>query len=98
MYGRNENGAIKLGLPPSGILKDGRTVSNYNEMPVDILLSEDWKAVEEVKPTYDDATQMLVIDTTEEQTDKIIATYKAVSIPADELSELENLLLQEMGL
>jgi len=78
-YAKVENGqVVQLGLPTSGVLNDGRTVSNYHLLPPDILTVEGWLPCEEVKPEYDEATQYLVIDTAVVQGDKVIVTYKAV--------------------
>lgn len=79
MYAKVVNGQFQIGLPPTGILQDGRTVSNYHLLPPDILTQEGWLPCEEVKPDYDLETQYLVIDTAEVLGDKVVVTYKAVS-------------------
>lgn len=96
MYGRITD-KTELFLPHSGTLSDGRTVSNYHLLPVETLTAEGWKPIEEVKPTYDEATQYLEVDTAIDAGDKITVTYVVVDIPADELSAMEDLLLAEMG-
>jgi len=96
MYGRITN-RTELFLPTSGILSDGRTVSNYHLLPVETLTTEGWKPIEEVKPVYDEATQYLQMDSAVDAGDKITVTYVAVAIPVDELSAMEGLLLAEMG-
>lgn len=79
MYAKVVNGKVtQAHLPTSGILQDGRTVSNYHLLPESVLLAEGWLPCEEVKPEYDEATQYLVIDTEVVQDDKVIVTYKAV--------------------
>lgn len=79
MYAKVVNGQVtRAQLPTSGILQDGRTVSNYHLLPDGILLAEGWLPCEEVKPEYDEATQYLVIDTEVVQDDKVIVTYKTV--------------------
>lgn len=80
MYGRITD-KTELTLPFTGILKDGRTVSNYNLLPTETLKAEGWKPMEEVKPTYDEATQYLAVDTAIDAGDKITVAYKAVDIP-----------------
>lgn len=97
MYGRITE-KTELFLPSSGQLLDGRWVSNYNLLPPDVLTAEGWKPITEVRPVYNEATQYLSIDTTVDSGDHIIVTYKAVSIPDNETSELENLLLEQMGM
>ena len=79
MYAKVVNGQVtRAHLPTSGILQDGRTVSNYHLLPDETLLAEGWLPCEEVKPEYDEVTQCLVIDTAVVQGDKVIVTYKAV--------------------
>ena len=80
MYGRITD-KTELTLPFTGILQDGRTVSNYHLLPAETLAVEGWKPMEEVKPTYDEATQYLAVDTAIDMGDKITVTYKAVDIP-----------------
>jgi len=80
MYGRITD-KTELGLPATGILNDGRTVSNYHLLPLETLVAEGWKPMEEVKPTYDEATQYLAVDTAIDTGTKITVTYKAVDIP-----------------
>jgi len=81
MYAKVVNGQVtRAHLPASGILQDGRTVSNYHLLPPDILIVDGWLPCEEVKPEYDEATQCLVIDTEVVQGDKVIVTYKAVDL------------------
>lgn len=79
MYGRITD-KTELDLPITGVLADGRTVSNYNLLPIKTLTVEGWLPCEEVKPTYDETVQMLVIDTVVKQRSKIVVTYKAAVI------------------
>lgn len=82
IYAKVEDGqVIQVGLLSTGILKDGRTVSNYHLLPQNILIAEGWLPCEEIKPGYDKATQHIVIDTKEVQEDKVILTYKVIEIP-----------------
>jgi hypothetical protein len=82
MYAKVVNGQVtQAHLPTSGVLQDGRTVSNYHLLPDETLLAEGWLPCEEVKPTYDEATQYLAVDTVVQQDNKVIVTYKAVDIP-----------------
>ena len=80
MYAKVENGQVtQAHLPTSGILQDGRTVSNYHLLPDETLLAEGWLPCEEVKPDYDEATQYLVIDTAVVQGDKVIVNYSRIN-------------------
>lgn len=81
MYAKVESEQVtQIGLPTTGTLKDGRTVSNYHLLPKKILKAEGWLPCEEIKPEFTEE-QYLVIDTKETVKDKVIVTYKAVEIP-----------------
>ena len=69
----------ELFLPIYGVLSNGQTVSNYNQLSTEILIAEGWKEIEEIKPAYDEDTQYLEVDTSVDMGDKIIVTYKVVS-------------------
>ena len=59
MYVKIENGnVIQVGLPESGMLKDGRTVSGYNLLPDNALKAEGWLPLEQVMPDYDRNTAL----------------------------------------
>jgi hypothetical protein len=59
-YAKVENGqVIQVGLPTTGILKDGSTVSGYNLLPEDILREEGWLPLIDNPPEYDPETQYL---------------------------------------
>jgi hypothetical protein len=82
MYGRITD-KTELDLPTSGVLVDGRTVSNYHLLPVEILTAEGWLPCEEIKPVYNEATQYLEVDTAVKQGNKIVVTYRAMAIPTE---------------
>ena len=55
-----ENGQVSIiGLPETGTLSDGRTVSNYNKLSEDILLAEGWLPLSRLEPEYTPDTQYL---------------------------------------
>lgn len=55
-----KNGQVStVGLPETGILSDGRTVSNYNKLSEDILLTEGWLPLFKQEPEYSPDTQYL---------------------------------------
>lgn len=59
-YAKVENGqAIQIGLPSTGTLQDGSTVSGYNLLPENILLEEGWLPLVDNKPEYDAETEYL---------------------------------------
>lgn len=92
MYARITD-KTELYLPSSGTLSDGRTVSNYNLLPNDVLLAEGWKPLEEVKPVFDEATQILQFNSAIDNGASIVATYIAVDKPAD----VYDYILGELG-
>jgi len=90
MYGKIIDDKIKLGLPHTGVLADGRQVSGYNLLPQENLLAEGWRVVQEVKPEYDTTTQMLKESTREIVDGEIVITYIAIERPVEEF-ELEQI-------
>lgn len=95
MYGRIVDEIPEIGLPESGVLLDGTTVSNYHLLPVDVLKREGWLSCEEIKPECTES-QMLVQDTVTSDGKIITITYIAVD---KEISAEEALaaLLEVMG-
>ena len=86
----------QLTLPTSAQLSDGRWVSNYDKLPVDTLLKEDWLPLEEVKPLLADG-QYYELESVIESDGHIVATYRVVTPeppidPEPILTELEGLL------
>lgn len=77
MLGKIENSELQLGLPSTGVLKDGRTVSNYDLLPMEILTTEGWKEVIESRP---DTEELLEIETFTENEDTITVTYKVLEL------------------
>jgi hypothetical protein len=78
MLARIKGPDIEIGLPASGILADGRTVSNYELLPEDVLNSEGWMSCHEVFPQYDPSTQKPIVDTVIKENDILIVNYKIV--------------------
>lgn len=71
-----ENGEIKqIGLPETGFLKDGRSVSGYNLLEESILNEEGWLPLEELKPEYNAETQYLQHEGYTIESDKVISRY-----------------------
>lgn len=69
------NQVVQIGLPSTGVLRDGSTVSGYDLLDEVILRNEGWLPLEENKPTYNAETQYLeFVDYTITQ-DKVIANY-----------------------
>jgi hypothetical protein len=88
MYGKVINDSIHLGLPHTGTLSDGRTVSGYSLLDEATLLAEGWQVVVEDKPEYDSETQQLEIDSKSvDDVGIITVTYVAVDKEVEEYTE-----------
>lgn len=75
-YAKVENNkVVQVGLPRTGTLKDGSTVSAYHLLPEDILRDEGWLPLEENKPEYDEITQYIEFEGYELLQDRVIAKY-----------------------
>ena len=92
-YAKVKNGqVVQIVLPPTGILKDGSTVSGYNLLPESVLLDEDWLPLVDNKPEYDEETEYLEFVDYEVIPDvKVVANYiikqKEPVIPVPTLEE-----------
>lgn len=71
-------------LPPAGILKDGRTVSNYDLLPMEELQAEGWLPLEVIIPDFNKETQYIVHD-----------RYEILSIKVIEYFKVEQILIKE---
>jgi hypothetical protein len=59
-YAKVENGQImQIGLPATGTLMNGNTVSGYNILPENVLIEEGWLPITDSPPVYDTSTQYL---------------------------------------
>jgi len=93
VYAKVENGeVVAIGLPIIGELSDHRTVSNYNQLGIEVLLREGWLPIVGEKPAYDTTTQMLNVAYTVEST-QVIATYTVVAKPPEPTTTEERVLL-----
>lgn len=84
IYARVEKGeVVEVGLPQTGILKDGRTVSGYNLLPEKILKQEGWLPVEDERPEHDSTTEYLVGPTYKARGKRVVAEYavEKISVP-----------------
>lgn len=75
-----DNKIISYKLPHVGVLKDGTTVSGYHLLDEEILKDEGWLPLEDIQPTYDNATQYLIHDGYEILEDKVVKKYKIENI------------------
>ena len=92
MYARQQNGQVQVGLPKTGKLSDGRTVSNYHSLPADTLAAEGWlpyvdERPEEPEGYYARGTGYDV------QASQIVRLYEIVEASPPEPDEIE--LLQQ---
>ena len=83
MYARQVKSRVEVGLPRTGKLSDGRTVSNYRRLPTDILAAEGWLPYIDERPEasegyYARATGYDVQDA------QIVRLYELVPIPVEE--------------
>ena len=59
-YAKVENGqVIQIGLPSTGTLKDGSTVSGYNLLPESVLIAEGWLPLVDNRPEYNSEIEYL---------------------------------------
>lgn len=77
MYFKIINNSFKQ-CPRRNKLSDGRTVSNYNLLPDEILKNEGWtycESVIEIKPHFESEKQCLILDTYELNENILTLTY-----------------------
>lgn len=70
-------------LPQTGRLADGRSVSNYDKLPVEILKAEGWMPLIGEKPTAKEG-QKVVFDGYTINKDSVTAVYRIEDIPVYE--------------
>lgn len=88
------NGVIKRRkLPKVGKLSDGTTVSGYDKLDRDVLLSEGWLDLIDDIPEHDPATEEPHFDGFDIKEDRVVKTYKILPIPEPKMSDVE--MLQE---
>ena len=86
-YARIENGICNTNLPNVGVMKNGNTVSGYDKLSHEELMSEGWKEFVEVKPTFNKETQYLQFSGYGNG-EKITAEYVVVDKPIEVYIEL----------
>lgn len=76
-----ENGVVKkVGLPKTGLLKNGCTVSGYDTLEQSVLLDEGWLPVIDNLPTYDPGLQTIQHDGYDISETQVTARYIVRSI------------------
>lgn len=71
---------VSYGLPKTGVLKTGETVSNYHMLPEETLLEEGWLPLEEAPAEYDKKTQYISGASYEILESKVIKRYTIANI------------------
>jgi hypothetical protein len=93
----------QVGLPVAGILKDGRSVSVYNQLDDATLKSEGWLPIQENISAYDITTQMLQDQGYTVEVDKVMHNYAVVAKPPqsptldERITAAENAVATLMG-
>lgn len=75
-FARIKDGAVvAVGLPRTGVLADGSTVSHYPALPADVLYAEGWREVEDDgPPDHDPETHFTTRELTVDG-DEVVAVY-----------------------
>jgi hypothetical protein len=80
-YALVENGVVKsVGLPQTGVLKNGSTVSGYDTLSAAVLSSEGWLPLIDVTPAYNAAIETLIHDGYVVETAQVITRYRTEPI------------------
>ena len=75
-YAKVENGHVtQVGLPSTGTLTDGSTVSGYNFLPESVLLDEGWLPLVDNPPEYNQETEYLEHAGYTVGEDEVVANY-----------------------
>jgi hypothetical protein len=78
-YALVEDGIVKtIGLPQTGTLKDGSTVSGYNLLDAEILIDEGWLPLVDEPPTYNTETHLVSQDGYIIEADQVVQKYKII--------------------
>lgn len=80
---RKIEGGAEVGLPKIGTLSDGKTVSNYDQLPPDVLKAEGWLPFEDVKPEVPEG-KYANHTSYDFKKSKIVAVYEVFDSPVTE--------------
>lgn len=84
-YARVVDGSpVDFELPENDVLKDGRMVSGYRNLPAEVLLTEGWyPVVDNGPPTFDSNTQRAVVTgyQVNESAQQVEITYVVEELP-----------------
>ncbi len=89
---------VEVGLPKIGTLKDGSTVSNYNQLAADVLKAEGWLPFEDNKPEVPEGKYANHVSYDVKKT-KITAVYEVFDSPepkaeVDPIKSLEDAVME----
>lgn len=86
------NGEIRIiGLPQTGTLSDGSTVSGYDLLPPETLAAEGWQDAEDSPPDYDPVTHYLVHEGYAVEDGRAVQKYRVVEHPPKQLTPDERI-------
>jgi hypothetical protein len=77
------NEITQIELPQSGYLKNGKSVSGYNLLPIDILKEEGWLTLRQEILEYNTETQYLQHNEYIIGIDEVIETFIVVNIEGE---------------
>lgn len=100
-YALIKNGqVIKTRLPENGKLRDGRTVSNYNLLPHDVLLAEGWLPLVGEPPETDEKHRAVVsgYEIYEDRVETIYSIEEIIPVPVSETEIRESASLKAQQL
>lgn len=81
-YAHVTDGTVdRVGLPTTGTLSDGRTVSGYDRLPLQTLTAEGWLPLIDGPPAYDATTEQAIPDGYDVLADRVIVRYRVEPIP-----------------
>lgn len=83
IYALVENEVVtQIGLPQTGILKNGSTVSGYNLLDESVLLEEGWLPLVDIIPTHNADTEMAIQDGYTIEAAQVVVVYRIEAKPA----------------
>jgi len=87
-YAKVENGQVtQVGLPSTGTLKDGSTVSGYDKLPETQLFEEGWKQFINDIPEYNPETEYLEYLEDINDLTTVVRKYEVKQIPVQEIPQ-----------
>ncbi len=72
---------IRRSLPKTGVLSNGRTVSNYDRLPAERLREEGWLPVVTIHPAFDPEKEYLGTPTYTIEEDGVVKEYQVLPLP-----------------